>query len=166
MPSPGDNILLSATLLAMYGVAPSSHSCEVEIRDEDGAVVVAKTAMTNVIDTIYTYKWVTAPALPEGSYQAIYYAILDTVAAPPIGEVIYVETVSADVSAIIDKLDQLLAIIFDDKYANYEYDTQGRVSKVTFNYGDDVTPTYTYEMAFTYNSDNSVATYNVVRIIP
>jgi len=187
MPAPGDTILLSASLMGTYGKYPTTHSCDVEVRDADGVVVVVKTAMANVIGAVYTYKWATSGSLPEGPYHVIYSATLDGEAAPEIAEVIYIEITVTDLTPILDALavhdsdikailatisdqvEAIYAMTYYNKVETWQYDSQGRTLKVTARYSPTdpmLSPTHIFEYVFTYNADNSVATYTMTRTMP
>lgn len=168
MPAPGDKILLSVTLLSAYGMSPITHSCKVEVRDADGIVVLAKTDMILVVGTVYRLKWVTNPSLPEGPYHIIYYAILDGEDAPEIGEVLYIEKVgiSPSIEALLEQIHWMTYFNRDEAFA---YDSQGRTEKIVVRYapGTDFTsPVAVFEWSFTYNADNSIASFNIVRVVP
>jgi len=170
MPKPGDRILLSATLLALYGVDPTTHSCQVEIRNSLGAVVISKKVMTNVVGTIYTYVWDTSVGgpYPVAPYQAVYYAVLDGADAPEVAEVFYLEY-SGITPAVESMIEQIWYMTFCNKEESFEYDSQGKTTKVTARYSetsDFTVPLATFENTYTYNADNSLSNWDCIRVVP
>lgn len=172
MPKPGDIIILTSTLLPTYGVLPATHSCSITIYKADGTLQVATTPMTNVTGAVYKFL-VDTTGWDLGGYYAIYEAIMDGSAAPPICENFYLEIggitpadlqpvldaisahdsdikailtiIGTNVSTILTIAQQIWYTTFCHKQEALEYDSQGRTSRVTTTYSE--TPDFSIPVA-------------------
>jgi hypothetical protein len=71
----------------------------------------------------------------------------------------------SEAKTAIDSLLELLALnqFKVNEYQEYTYDSEGRTSTVTLKMEDEVAPTSTWLLTFTYNLDNSVSKMSVVK---
>ena len=194
MPKPGDEIILTSTLLPTYGVLPASHSCDVSVYEADGTPKFTGVAMVNVAGAVYKHTF-DSSGWGLGAYYAIYEAIMDGIAAPPICENFYLElsgiepsdldpildalaihdadikTILAglDVTALTAMVEQIWYTTWLHKQESLSYDSQGRTSQVITTFSEFATfsPVKAiFTWSFTYNADNSIATLTVERTAP
>lgn len=196
MPKPGDELILTSTLLPTYGVLPASHSCTVSVYKGDGTTVVAATPMMNVVGAVYLIL-IDSTGWDLGPYYAIYEATMDAIPAPPICENFYLEyggitpadlqpvldaisdhdtdikvilaALNSNVSTILTLAQQIWYTTFCHKQESLQYDSQGRTSLVTTTYStttDFSIPVAVFLWTFSYNADDSISTLTIERTLP